>query len=349
VYYLIFDRYAGEQTLREDFGFDDGAFYSMLRSDGFYVAQQSLANYPKTTHSLASSLNMTYLDGLAERIGHDSGDWDPLTDSLDRSLVASTFQRIGYRYEHIGSWWPPTAADPSADENVVYGRAETFGQLVWETTAFPAVARTFGLDDDASFERGQYRRVAFQISALERIARDPAATFTFAHFTLPHPPYVFDAEGRFLSPERVSTLTEDEAYLGQLRYANTQIAALLDTLLSGPSDEDPIIVLQSDEGPHPAALTADEDGYVWTQASDRDLGEKLRILNAYYLPGPARDALYQQISPVNSFRLILDRYFGADLPLLPDRTYVFERTAFPYRFTDVTARLRATATTPAGA
>jgi len=46
------------------------------------------------------------------------------------------------------------------------------------------------------------------------------------------------------------------------------------------------------------------------------------ILNAYALPGvdPAQ-ALYPSISPVNSFRVVLNRYFGTDLPLLEDRSY----------------------------
>ena len=46
----------------------------------------------------------------------------------------------------------------------------------------------------------------------------------------------------------------------------------------------------------------------------------LTILNAYYLPGHA-DALYPSISPVNSFRVALNEYFDASLPLLEDVNY----------------------------
>jgi hypothetical protein len=71
-----------------------------------------------------------------------------------------------------------------------------------------------------------------------------------------------------------------------------------------------------------------------------ELGRKLRILNAYYLPGDPTTEPYPTITPVNTFRVILNGYFGGSLPLLPDRTYVFTDYDHPYRFEDVTDRLR---------
>jgi hypothetical protein len=47
-------------------------------------------------------------------------------------------------------------------------------------------------------------------------------------------------------------------------------------------------------------------------------------LNAYYLPKGYKD-LYDSITPVNSFRIILNEYFGASYPLLPDITYESDR------------------------
>ena len=43
---------------------------------------------------------------------------------------------------------------------------------------------------------------------------------------------------------------------------------------------------------------------------------------------------------MNTFRVILDSYFGADLPLLPDRTFIYTDYDHPYRFEDVTDKLR---------
>lgn len=58
------------------------------------------------------------------------------------------------------------------------------------------------------------------------------------------------------------------------------------------------------------------------------------IFNAYYLP-EGRKALYRTISPVNSFRVVLNSVFGADLDMLEDHSYA-SSYAKPYSFKDIT-------------
>lgn len=340
VYYVIFDRYANVKTLAEQYGFDDEPQMTWLEDHGFFVARDSLANYPKTTHSLSSSLNMEYLDGLARQMGTDSSDWQPLYDRFRGFDVERAFQGLGYRTEHIGSWWTPSAIDPYADENFVYGGQPEFSHVFLSTTMWPKLSETLGIQPYVSFERIQYERVRFQIRSLERIAEDPRPTFTFAHFTLPHPPYVYDADGRFVPPDVAAREDQDRAYVDQLIYTNRVMRELVEDLDEGPADRDPIIVIQSDEGPHPLALEQDEDHYTFTEAPLPELQRKLRILNAYSLPGCSDDGLTPSITPVNSFRVVFDDCFGGAVPLLPDRTFVYEDEGHPYRFTDVTAELR---------
>src|SRR6266849_1590823 len=47
----------------------------------------------------------------------------------------------------------------------------------------------------------------------------------------------------------------------------------------------------------------------------------MHILNAYYLPGGGSSALYDTITPANSFRVVFNYYFQAGLPLLEDKCY----------------------------
>ena len=47
------------------------------------------------------------------------------------------------------------------------------------------------------------------------------------------------------------------------------------------------------------------------------------------------------ISPVNTFRLLFDRAFGVDLPLLPDRDFTSRDWPHAFDLTDVTDRLSA--------
>jgi hypothetical protein len=337
VYYLIFDRYAGDETLSNIYGFDNSGFYTWLSDHGFEVTKGALANYPQTSHSLASSLNMSYLGDLARAQGVNSSAWTPIHRALQDPAIARTFEAMGYKYEHIGSWWGATAMDPTADDNYVYGIYTEFLGTFLSTTAIPSIERVFR--EAPSFEREEWNRVHFQMRALGEIASNPEPTFTFAHFLLPHTPYIFHADGSFapFDPNRPI----EGAYVDQLKYTNKVIEQIVTELQAG-SGPAPIIVIQSDEGPHPPAL--DHWGEIlklnWARAADVELGRKLRILNAYYLPGDPPIKPYPTITPVNTFRMILNDYFGGSLPLLPDRTYIFTDFDHPYRFEDVTDQLR---------
>jgi hypothetical protein len=57
-------------------------------------------------------------------------------------------------------------------------------------------------------------------------------------------------------------------------------------------------------------------------------------LTAIYLPGKNNEGLYSQITPVNIFRVILNDYFDAKLPLLEDHSYYSYPSQFASR--DVT-------------
>jgi hypothetical protein len=337
VYYLVFDRYAGAETLNSLYGFDNSGIYTWLSDHGFDVTKDALANYPQTSHSLASSLNMSYLDDLARAQGEDSSAWTPIRRTLHDSVIARTFQAMGYKYEHIGSWWEATAEDPTADDNYVYGTYTEFLGTFLSTTAVPSIERLFR--GTPNIEKEQWDRVHFQMRALGEIVSDPEPTFTFAHFLLPHVPYIFLSDGSFVPSDQDRPI--EERYVDQLMYTNKVIEQLVTELQAG-SGPDPIIVIQSDEGPHPPAHDdwGEELKVSWARASDVELGRKLRILNAYYLPGDPAIEPYPTITPVNTFRLILNDYFGESLPLLPDRTYVFTDFDHPYRFEEVTDRLR---------
>jgi hypothetical protein len=337
VYYLVFDRYAGTETLSNLYGFDNSDFYKWLSYHGFEVTKDALANYPQTSHSLASSLNMSYLDDLARAQGEDSSAWTPIRRTLHDSAIARTFEAMGYKYEHIGSWWEATAADPTADDNYVYGTYTEFLGTFLSTTAIPSIERLFR--GAPSLEKGEWNRVHFQMRALGEIASDREPTFTFAHFLLPHTPYIFHADGSFVPSDPNRPI--EEAYIDQLKYTNKVIEQVVTELQAG-SGPAPIIVIQSDEGPHPPAHDqwGEELKLSWARASDLELGRKLRILNAYYLPGDPATKPYPTITPVNTFRMILNDYFGGSLPLIPDRTYIFTDFDHPYRFDDVTDRLR---------
>jgi hypothetical protein len=104
-------------------------------------------------------------------------------------------------------------------------------------------------------------------------------------------------------------------------------------LLDVPAERRPLIIIQGDEGPY------EGDPSAWDGFNLKDATRKFPILNAYYLPGLA-SGLYPTITPVNTFRMVFDLYFGGRLPILPDRNFVFRDTAHLYDLTEVTDEVR---------
>ncbi len=348
VWYLVFDRYAGAAALRESFGYDNGPFLDALRERGFRVAENATANYLKTAHSLASSLSMEELDAsslAAEARTLD--DWTPLYRRLQTSYAAERFlHERGYDYLHLGLRRGATYANDAADMTFLLGETTEFDAVLADTTILLALQRVLPGSLATGTDAVYPAQTLFQLEQLERIADEPGPNFVFAHLLLPHPPYAFNADGSRVTPEQRASRTEDEQYLEQLRFANARILRLVDLLHRRPADERPIVVLAADEGPFPDRYAADEAGFAWLNATPEELLRKFSILTAVSVPG-SDDAdldaagFSDTITPVNLLRVVFNAGFGADLPILPERNWVFTDQRHIYDLHDVTDRVRA--------
>jgi hypothetical protein len=128
--------------------------------------------------------------------------------------------------------------------------------------------------------------------------------FIYAHVLLPHFPYFFDQNGKLMSLQYANEAENQIKYLKQLKYTNKLIKDCIETILSHAKSK-PIIIIQGDHGFR--YLT-----------NKNQLTESFTILNAYYFPDQNYNSIYDSISPVNSFRVIFNKYFNSNLPLLKD-------------------------------
>lgn len=340
IYYLIFDRYGGARTLADHYDFDNSEFLETLESRGFYVARDSMANYPITNLSVASSLSMDYLDAEALR-AEATTPWDytPLYRIVGGAHPVIRFLKAhDYEFFNIATWWDLGARNTEADHTFRYERDSEFVTVLYETTALVGLAPLV-LPEDADPRQIYRQHTLFQFDVLERISEAPGPKFVYMHVALPHDPYVFDRNGDYVSEYTRSSRSTEENYIEQLLYANKRILEVLDYLLAGPQGDHPVILIQADEGPQPPRIRDDYGGFQWREATRDELLHKYRILNAFYLPGQTDPGLYETISPVNSFRVVFNVYFGTELPLLPDRVFVFRDVNHPYELFDVTDRI----------
>jgi hypothetical protein len=351
IYYLVFDRYARSDQLKDVYGFNNEPFIRELEARGFAVAEQAFANYQRTTHSLISSLNLDYLDALGGDAARSSHDWVPLYEMLQDFRLRRFLDAQGYEFHFFGSWWEPTRRNRFADINYNTMAIPEPLRAMLDQSLIPYFAQIAGFKffDHRLMQCQRSKRIFGELTAL---AKQPAATrFIFAHFLVPHPPFVMDADGRCISAEEAKSRTRAENYTQQVKFTNQEILKFLDVAMKRPGFK-PIIILQSDEGPWPERFAGDEITRLgadvtpadWRTATRSELVEKMAILNALYLPDRDMSGIKETATPVNSFRIVLKEYFGVPLRPLPDREVIFESAERLYRFHDVTDSLAAEAT-----
>lgn len=329
IYYIVLDAYPREDVLREFYDYDNHEFTAFLENAGFYVAQESQTNYPYTNAALASSLNMNYVDALMD-IDPNSWNVSPLNRLIQENVLCSTLRDVGYYYIIFDNAWEASSRSQCADSVRGYTKIDELDAILLQTT----VLRPFIIHQIAEDRR---KTQLFILEELGEIAKLSQPTLTFAHVILPHPPFIFDREGNWPqnAPSDVDLWLDDSIALGtealmldQTIFTTKKVKESIQAILEN-SETPPVIVLQSDHGPYTQVKWA---------MDERFLRERMPILNAYYLPENGTEALYPSISPVNSFRVVLNHYFDAKLDLLEDKHYYAEslRGRF-YQYVEITS------------
>lgn len=305
VYYIILDAYGREDVLRERYGIDNHSFINALRARGFYVGECSQSNYGFTEYSLSSSLNYDYLDVLG---GTDNNARIAL---IKHGAVRSFFKGLGYQIIAFPTGWASTEwkdADIFYDYGGGFTTVSEFEKLFMDTTLL-RVESDYNRSIVQNADKRDARRLRV-LSALDKLKSIPdkqGHKFTFAHLVIPHPPYSFGPNGEAISFNDNGTVEQRiKGYSDQVSFIDREILKVVDAILQ-KSRTPPVIIIQGDHGPLPDIAFSGE--------------EKMPILNAYYLPGNAQKSLYPTITPVNTFRVILNSYFGQNLPLLEDSSY----------------------------
>lgn len=335
VYYIILDGYGRRDILLDYYQFDNTDFIEYLENKGFYIAEESRSNYIQTSLSIASSLNLSYIEPNSIFNENTIQRW-ALKNLINESNIRSFFERQGYQFITIDSGYLYTNIENADIHLSPFISINDFERIFLTSSVFV-------IADDLNWNRIPFytynthrRRLQYAFNQLTRIKDFPGKNFVFVHLVIPHPPFVVDEYGNPKTPWRAFSMgdvefvgTQEEyinGFIDQIKYTNQQITKFVDSVLN-QSDSDAIIVLQGDHGPR---LQTN-----WDSIDDTCIREAVSILNAYYLPNQNSFGLYLSITPVNTFRIILNDYFGTQLEMQPDSTY-FSNYLRPFNFTDVT-------------
>ncbi len=348
IYVIILDAYGRDDFLEKVFAYDNREFTDFLRARGFYVAEQSRTNYPQTQLSLSALFNFTYLNDWAQKY-EGTNNRAPLTETIRHSEARRALEEIGYRTVSIpNSTLIGDLEDSAVRLPMTMQWLNQFDGLVIATSALDVFIRAFDWNLPAPSYDMHRRTIEYQFETLQSVPPLSGPKLVFVHILAPHPPFVLDANGNPLEPTTLYTLADGGGFPGsvedyqtgytqEIRYVNAQLMQTVDAILAN-SVTPPIIILQGDHGPGSrfGMLRVESENCLW---------ERYSILNAYYFPDRNYELLYPYITPVNSFRVIFNTYFGTDLPLLEDKNY-YASYATPYKFEEVTARIGASCHTP---
>lgn len=351
IYYIILDGYGRQDILSETFGYDNYQFIDFLRQHGFYVANQARSNYVQTPLSLSSSLNFSYIQFAEEYAGADSNNRIPLFELLRQNRTREFLKIEGYDFIVTSSGYPFTEftdADvylspflPSLNELERY--------FLITTSLDPIISKDSALGNFLryylpipSYESNR-QRIIFALDEMSRIPKLKSPKFVFVHIIGPHPPFVLDRYGNAVNPNHLYVPSDGEGfggkpeeyqqqYIEQMVFINKQMEIAIDSILKN-SIRPPVILIQGDHGPG-SLLVRDSLEHTC-------LRERTSILSAYYLPESNMVNIYPNITPVNSFRLVFNTYFGTHLKFLPDETF-FSPQSWPYDFKNITNQIETT-------
>ena len=320
IYYIILDSYTRNDILQNSFKFNNSQFTNNLRQMGFYVANCSRSNYDESELSLASSMNLTYLQSFGKDFSANGKDrmllYGLMTENQVRTILkASGYQIVSFETGLHGEQWQDDDLYLAPNKrSLLQSTFRPFEARLLNSTAailltdWRALSTSNTIDPLVSPYQYYINREQYKLAQLTNMPGVAGPKFVFAHVLIPDAPMLFSADGSiqqdpgFYSNNGMPINTDYfvKGYTNQVQYVNRQMLSILGNIIS-QSKMAPIIVLQGDIG-----ITGDDQH---------------AILNAYFLPGGAEDWLYPTVSPVNTFRVIFNAYFRGHLPLLPDQSY----------------------------
>ena len=257
VYLILVDGYPRQDTLADDFDFDNEPFLEGLELLGFSVNRQATTRFARTELTLAS------MQGAAISEVEVTGDGEgprstPIRRELRRkylvnSPVMDELRRLGYTMGYVPP--PVTFVDWQGwDDRRDPGQPNDYEALVIQKSLLRFVLGPWLLD------QGRERVDA----TLDELSRFDGQRFVLAHLEAPHPPFLWSAAGHADQPlacwyeVRCSLYNgfPDNLWLTESEYverARPQIGALNDRVLRAverlvETDPDAVIVIFSDHG-----------------------------------------------------------------------------------------------------
>lgn len=312
--------------MRRIFDYDNSSFINDLKRMGFHETLNARADFAQTSLSLASALNLGYLQNLlpdSHLIGQDRAASIRL---IHHSLWTRLLDERGYTHRALEPGYRSTALKTSSESiQLTSAATNLYERLLIENSLLALVGSV--PSSPAAFAHPGYglhrARTGFALDFLGRPSGGKGGPlWTFTHILAPHPPTPSAIQS---NQTTLMFLPDGSAYPGemgayrrqyveQLGYVNRELLTAHSEFVEEKGGE-AAIVIQADYGP---GSQLDWDSY---EAANHP--ERLGILMGYRLPGAIGILGGGIRSPVNLYRALSNDLLHTELPLLVNRSYYY--------------------------
>jgi len=311
IYYILLDGYGGTMRMKEDLNFDNYEFLLNLNNKGFFAPDISNSNYPSSLWSVASTFSMNYLP--SSEITQSNIEYrNLLTQILKNNEVMRNLDYLDYKIINFQPNGFITQNYQFTDQAFCQQEESSqskFAKTLLRTTILSYLNNLFLLNADRASILCDFSEIAFLGE------KNDKPIFSVMHLRLPHPPYVFGANGEHVIGDKVQTeegsFVNEEKYVDTIKFANKKTIEMIDIILKHNNNS--IIIIQSDHGY--------DFGINYENPSDLQLKQRFSNLNAIYLPNSNDGIFYEGITSVNVFRIIFNEYFDASYDILDDKMF----------------------------
>jgi len=319
IFFIIFDEYASSLSLEKHFHYNNNKLDSTLKTNNFFISSHSGSNYNSTPFSIGSTLNLDYFNRPLYLQKTITKVRMQAAQSINNSELPMYLHKNGYQILNFGLFdlkdSPSKFSGFSTNSFILPFYGETLWgrikrDILWNSIKIFG-SKNIHRDDEKVFQENMKN---FDLSVSELNTQSNTPKFVLSHFLMPHSPYVIDSTGKRINfnYQKATIDSSINAYINQLAYTN-KLIAIVSEAANKKFTRPRIVIIEGDHG------------FRDLKISD-SLGHENHFmnLNSYYFSDRNYDLLYDSISPVNSFRVILNKYFRTDLPLLKDSSILLD-------------------------
>jgi hypothetical protein len=312
-YVIICDEYAGNTELKDIFSFDNTPFLQHLGDRGFHVVPASTSNYNYTHYSIASTLNMDYLDL------HPKNNQPLLAHAYETVRTNKLLQFLQYHdYKFYNYSLVDFKGEPAHTRETFLPvktrliTSQTFTSRMNKELRYHLVTWLKSKQAIREDAYGTKQNNETLIPLLLKTASEKTTRpkFVLTHLMIPHYPYYFDKDGHQFPFEQLveGNQYNQKHYIEYLQYGNKKILTIIDDILKN-SATPPVIVLMGDHGFRHFTTPVDPKYYFYNMV-------------AVHLPGRQYAAFSDSLTNVNLLRTVLNTTFNQHLPYLKDTAII---------------------------